>query len=822
MKKSKLFGLVLTFASVFTLFGCDKEPVVGPQGPQGEQGEKGEPGVSIVSIEKTSSDGLVDIYTISYSDGTTSSFVVTNGKDGEQGIQGIPGKDGYTPVITISSDGYWVIDGIKTNTKAQGEKGEPGNDGSSLLTGSDAPSEAIGENGDSYINLSTWDYYVKENNSWALIGNIKGDNGQNGDEGNGIVSIELTDSANNKDTYTITFDDGRKTTFTVTNGVDGEQGIPGEDGHTPIIEIGKNGNWYIDGMDTGVSSKGPQGEPGKDGEDGLSAYEIYLKYHPEYEGTEEDWINDLINGNLYENNPSIDLDEYTKQVFVYDIFQINCKTNNVDGKLSWSSSDTKVAQVDDKGTVTAVGVGEVTITASYLKFYDSITFTVYDREENSTEGFQFSKNDDGYSIIGYTGSDSIVNVPSEYNGLPVSRIDNILTPYLVQLNISNSVTSIKKGAFLDCYNLEKIYIPKSVTTIEGNLFSENHSLNAYCEALSKPEGWDDNWSYIGSMYHSRTRIVWGSYFGQNFDFENVNYAICCDVNNNKYIKVVNVVNSYVDSINLLDNYTVEGKIVLVTSIVDFAFSWKSLKEVHLPNTITEIGREAFLGCCSLTSINIPSSVRYIALSAFTFCWEANIYCKANEYLSNWDSNFNYDGGKLIYNSYIEKEFKDGDFTYTVSQKENGVKYITLLEYDGLEENLIIPDSFEVDGQNISLEALTGGIFRANQTLISVKIPNTVTYLGESLFSGCSNLKSVNIPNQAAVIEHWCFVDVALSSIYIPKSVTFINERAIETSNNCTIYCEASSKPSTWNDNWNSNNLTVIWNTTYDEYLEIVS
>ena len=36
------------------------------------------------------------------------------------------GEDGHTPAITISDDGYWVIDGDKTSTKAQGEKGDTG------------------------------------------------------------------------------------------------------------------------------------------------------------------------------------------------------------------------------------------------------------------------------------------------------------------------------------------------------------------------------------------------------------------------------------------------------------------------------------------------------------------------------------------------------------------------------------------------------------------------------------------------------------------------------------------------------------------------
>lgn len=45
---------------------------------------------SIVSIDKSESIGLVDYYTITYSDGTTSSFTVTNGKDGADGQDAAP------------------------------------------------------------------------------------------------------------------------------------------------------------------------------------------------------------------------------------------------------------------------------------------------------------------------------------------------------------------------------------------------------------------------------------------------------------------------------------------------------------------------------------------------------------------------------------------------------------------------------------------------------------------------------------------------------------------------------------------------------------
>ena len=50
--------------------------------------------VSIVSIEKTDTDGIVDTYTITYSDGTTSTFFITNGVNGENGKDGADGEKG--------------------------------------------------------------------------------------------------------------------------------------------------------------------------------------------------------------------------------------------------------------------------------------------------------------------------------------------------------------------------------------------------------------------------------------------------------------------------------------------------------------------------------------------------------------------------------------------------------------------------------------------------------------------------------------------------------------------------------------------------------
>ena len=52
------------------------------------------------------------------------------------------------------------------------------------------------------------------------------------------------------------------------------------------------------------------GKDGKDGKNGKSAYEIYLEHYPDYEGTEEEWLDDLINGRLGTKKVTITLDVY--------------------------------------------------------------------------------------------------------------------------------------------------------------------------------------------------------------------------------------------------------------------------------------------------------------------------------------------------------------------------------------------------------------------------------------------------------------------------------------------------------------------------------
>lgn len=74
---------------------------------QGEQGEDGADGRGITNIVLMASQGLNDTYQINYTDGTHSTFVVKNGKDGIDGSNGEDGTDGrgITSVAKTSTAG---------------------------------------------------------------------------------------------------------------------------------------------------------------------------------------------------------------------------------------------------------------------------------------------------------------------------------------------------------------------------------------------------------------------------------------------------------------------------------------------------------------------------------------------------------------------------------------------------------------------------------------------------------------------------------------------------------------------------------------------
>ena len=93
-------------------------------------GDNGEDGNGIASITKTGASGLVDTYTITYTDGTTSTFTVTNGSDASVTIQtswGSTTSDSKVPSEKLTKD---TLDNKASSTHTHGNLTNDGKVGS--------------------------------------------------------------------------------------------------------------------------------------------------------------------------------------------------------------------------------------------------------------------------------------------------------------------------------------------------------------------------------------------------------------------------------------------------------------------------------------------------------------------------------------------------------------------------------------------------------------------------------------------------------------------------------------------------------------------
>ena len=170
-----------TWTIVMRDFG--KKGADGSNGQNGQAGQQGAAGNGIASILKTSTDGNVDTYTITFTDASIApvTFTVTNGTNGATGATGATGARG-NGIANVSID-TTKSDATKTTYVITFDEGQP------------------------------FEFEVKNGTN--------GQNGQNGADGVGIVSVVKTSSTGLIDVYTITYTNNTTSTFTVVNGKDG-------------------------------------------------------------------------------------------------------------------------------------------------------------------------------------------------------------------------------------------------------------------------------------------------------------------------------------------------------------------------------------------------------------------------------------------------------------------------------------------------------------------------------------------------------------------------------------------------------------------------
>ena len=115
----------------------------------------------VESITKTGSSGLVDTYTILYTDDTSTTFTVTNGAPGAQGPQGPQGETGATgPQGPAGEAGEAGAQGPQGEQGPAGPQGPQGETGATGATGPQGPAGPQGPKGDDGTGLELKDTYA--------------------------------------------------------------------------------------------------------------------------------------------------------------------------------------------------------------------------------------------------------------------------------------------------------------------------------------------------------------------------------------------------------------------------------------------------------------------------------------------------------------------------------------------------------------------------------------------------------------------------------------------------------------------------------------
>ena len=436
--------------------------------------------------------------------------------------------------------------------------------------------------------------------------------------------------------------------------------------------------------------------------------------------------------------------------------------------------------------------------------------TVCDYPIGPTEGIMYDISADGTyaEVIGYESTATKIRIAETYQGVPVKTIyDEAFynNDKITSVIIPDSITTIGEGAFQYCDSLTSVTIPDSVTSIGGYAF-------AWCNTLMSVEV-GNNVTSIGDFAFNGCSNLTGivipdsvTFIGERA-FEDCSgltfneYGNCKYLanKNNPYYALIEATNTKYSSYTIYEGTKIIASrafagcsrmtsIVIpdgVTSINKYAFYYCSnLTSVVISDGVTSINDEAFYSCDNLTSATCPafaisclpkSQLQSVRITSGESIGEdAFYYCSSLTSIEIPDSVTSI-GGYAFYECSNLTSVYISDIAawckISFGFYANPLRYAKNLYLNNeLVTELIIPDSVTFIGDSA---------FRGCSSLTSITIPDSVTSIGGYAFYECSNLTSVYISDIAA----WCKISFDPSSyanpLYYAHNLYLNNELVTE-------------------------------------------
>ena len=271
----------------------------------------------------------------------------------------------------------------------------------------------------------------------------------------------------------------------------------------------------------------------------------------------------------------------------------------------------------------------------------------------------------------------------------------------------------------------------------------------------------------------------------------------------------------VDGVTLKSN----GNEYTVTGLSD-----KNATEIFIPSTyngksVTSIEEKAFENCYLLIRVHIPESITTIGRYAFRDC-RAVFFCEAKEKPTGWDNTWNrVTGGQpnVIWDCKNNDKNSNGYAYAFIDGIHYSIKNSATTVYKqpyNISGDIEIPDKIIYKDNEYKVTGFAGDVFDNCREITSVSMGCYISKISSNTFSRCTQLSKVLLGTSVQEIESGAFlVCTALTEIRIPKSLKTIGYYAFFDCNKLTNINYSGTK-----EQWNLITKAEDWDKDTGDYI----